>query len=48
MDHRIEDTDTNRSTPESEASMLKDLQWLGLDWDEGGVSSAFHFPPWGV
>jgi nondiscriminating glutamyl-tRNA synthetase len=32
---RIEDTDTERSTRESEASMLEDLRWLGLDWDEG-------------
>ena len=32
---RIEDTDRERSTPESEASILTDLRWLGLDWDEG-------------
>ena len=32
---RIEDTDTARSTRESEDSMVKDLRWLGLDWDEG-------------
>jgi len=32
---RIEDTDTNRSTLESEATILDDLRWLGLDWDEG-------------
>ncbi|MBN1895233.1 glutamate--tRNA ligase [bacterium] len=32
---RIEDTDVERSTPESEASILEDLRWLGLDWDEG-------------
>lgn len=32
---RIEDTDTARSTRESEESMLQDLRWLGLDWDEG-------------
>ncbi|CAM9594894.1 unnamed protein product [Chrysoparadoxa australica] len=32
---RIEDTDEARSTRESEESMIKDLQWLGLDWDEG-------------
>jgi hypothetical protein len=34
---RIEDTDTERSTKESEASILEDLRWLGLDWDEGPV-----------
>ncbi|HEY8534880.1 MAG TPA: glutamate--tRNA ligase, partial [Vicinamibacterales bacterium] len=32
---RIEDTDRERSTPESEKSILDDLRWLGLDWDEG-------------
>src|SRR5882672_1506518 len=32
---RIEDTDAERSTRESEAGILRDLRWLGLDWDEG-------------
>ncbi len=32
---RIEDTDFERSTKESEISILKDLEWLGLEWDEG-------------
>src|SRR3954454_14168764 len=32
---RIEDTDVERSTQESEAGILRDLRWLGLDWDEG-------------
>ncbi|KHN30858.1 glutamate--tRNA ligase, chloroplastic/mitochondrial-like [Glycine soja] len=32
---RIEDTDLERSSRESEEAMLKDLSWLGLDWDEG-------------
>lgn len=32
---RVEDTDTARSTRESEASVLADLRWLGLLWDEG-------------
>ena len=32
---RIEDTDVERSSRESEASILRDLRWLGLDWDEG-------------
>jgi glutamyl-tRNA synthetase len=30
---RIEDTDQARSTRESEASILRSLQWLGLQWD---------------
>src|SRR6266496_2605695 len=32
---RIEDTDAERSTRESEEAILRDLRWLGLDWDEG-------------
>jgi len=32
---RIEDTDVERSTSESEAGIVRDLRWLGLDWDEG-------------
>ena len=32
---RIEDTDVERSTQESEIGILRDLSWLGLNWDEG-------------
>lgn len=32
---RIEDTDVERSTAQSETAILHDLGWLGLDWDEG-------------
>ncbi len=32
---RIEDTDVERSTRASEESLLEDLRWLGLEWDEG-------------
>lgn len=32
---RIENTDTVRSSEAHEASILSDLDWLGLDWDEG-------------
>lgn len=32
---RIEDTDLERSVPGAEARLMADLQWLGLDWDEG-------------
>jgi glutamyl-tRNA synthetase len=32
---RIEDTDRERSTAESEATLLEGLRWLELDWDEG-------------
>ena len=36
---RIEDTDESRSTKESEESILNDLRWLGLHWDEGPASN---------
>jgi len=32
---RIEDTDQERSTEESYAAILRGMQWLGMDWDEG-------------
>ncbi|MBN2135195.1 MAG: glutamate--tRNA ligase [Acidobacteria bacterium] len=32
---RIEDTDLERSTIESEQMIFQDMEWLGLDWDEG-------------
>ncbi|PWU17301.1 MAG: glutamate--tRNA ligase [Bdellovibrio sp.] len=32
---RIEDTDEARSTDESLRRVMEDLQWLGLEWDEG-------------
>ena len=32
---RIEDTDESRSLLSYQVSLLEDLQWLGLDWDEG-------------
>ena len=41
---RIEDTDAERSTRESELSILDDLRWLGLDWDEGPDVEGPHGP----
>src|SRR5438128_8984204 len=32
---RIEDTDPERSTHAFEETMIGDMRWLGLDWDEG-------------
>src|SRR5687767_15549496 len=32
---RIEDTDQERSTPQSVQAILDGLRWLGIDWDEG-------------
>jgi nondiscriminating glutamyl-tRNA synthetase len=41
---RIEDTDAERSTDESMASVLEDLRWLGLDWDEGPDAGGEYGP----
>jgi len=41
---RIEDTDIERSTRESEQTILDDLRWLGLDWDEGVEAGGEHGP----
>ena len=41
---RIEDTDVARSSAESEAGVLDDLRWLGLDWDEGPDVGGPHGP----
>ena len=41
---RIEDTDFERSTRESERSILDDLRWLGLEWDEGVDAGGEHGP----
>ena len=32
---RIEDTDQERSTPESEQAIMRALKWIGLQYDEG-------------
>lgn len=32
---RMEDTDRDRSTPESEENIKASLKWLGIDWNEG-------------
>lgn len=41
---RVEDTDQARSTRESEAMVLDDLRWLGLQWDEGPDTGGPHTP----
>ncbi len=42
---RIEDTDQERSTPESVQAILDGLTWLGIDWDEGPGKGG-PFPPY--
>lgn len=41
---RIEDTDQQRSTVESEQAILESLRWLGLEWDEGPDIGGPHGP----
>jgi glutamyl-tRNA synthetase/nondiscriminating glutamyl-tRNA synthetase len=41
---RIEDTDLERSTRESELGIIDDLRWLGLEWDEGPDVQGEHGP----
>ncbi len=37
---RLEDTDQARSSADSTRAILRDLQWLGLEWDEGPDAAA--------
>jgi glutamyl-tRNA synthetase len=41
---RLEDTDTARNEEGSEAALVRDLRWLGLDWDEGPDVRGPHAP----
>jgi glutamyl-Q tRNA(Asp) synthetase len=41
---RIEDIDTQRCRPEYTASLLEDLEWLGLDWDGAVRIQTEHVP----
>jgi len=41
---RVEDTDLERSTEESEESLLETMRWLGLDWDEGPEKGGEYGP----
>jgi glutamyl-tRNA synthetase len=34
---RIDDTDPARNVPAGEEDIIRDLRWLGLEWDEGPV-----------
>ena len=40
---RIEDTDRERSTPESVQAILDGMSWMGLDWDEGPIYQTARF-----
>jgi glutamyl-Q tRNA(Asp) synthetase len=40
---RIEDIDTQRCTPEYEAGIFRDLEWLGIDWEKPVRRQSDHF-----
>lgn len=39
---RIEDTDPERSKKEYEESILEDLKWLGVEWNEGPPDRSYY------
>ncbi|PGH04415.1 glutamate-tRNA ligase [Polytolypa hystricis UAMH7299] len=41
---RIEDTDQKRTVPDAEKRLYEDLQWAGLQWDEGPVVGGPYGP----
>jgi glutamyl-tRNA synthetase len=41
---RLDDTDRKRSTDEAIESMVEDITWLGLDWDEGYLKDGPYGP----
>lgn len=41
---RMEDIDRERCTPELEHSMLEDLKWIGLNWEQPVRRQSEHFP----
>lgn len=41
---RVEDLDPGRSRAEHREGQLRDLRWLGLDWDEGPDVGGAHAP----
>jgi glutamyl-Q tRNA(Asp) synthetase len=41
---RIEDIDTARCTPQFEAGIFRDLEWMGLRWEEPVRRQSEHFP----
>jgi len=34
---RIDDTDSTRAVRGGEQTIVDDLRWLGIDWDEGPI-----------
>lgn len=44
---RIEDIDTTRCTPEFEAGIYRDLEWLGVEWERPVRRQSEHFAEYG-
>lgn len=44
---RIEDIDVTRCTPEFEAGIHRDLEWLGLEWEKPVRRQSEHFADYG-
>ncbi len=44
---RIEDTDIERSEKRFEEDIIENLEWLGLDWDEGPIKSQKYIGEYG-
>ncbi|KUJ22139.1 glutamyl-tRNA synthetase [Mollisia scopiformis] len=41
---RIEDTDQKRTVPDAETRLFEDLEWAGIEWDEGPKIGGPHGP----
>jgi glutamyl-tRNA synthetase len=41
---RVEDLDGPRVKPSADRGLIEDLQWLGLDWDEGPIHQSQRIP----
>ena len=41
---RLDDTDRRRSTDEAIKTMVEDIQWLGIEWDEGYLKGGPYGP----
>jgi len=45
---RVEDIDTARCTPELEAGIYRDLEWLGVEWERPVRRQSEHFAAYGA
>ncbi len=41
---RLDDTDRKRSTDDAIKTMLEDISWLGIEWDEGYLKGGLYGP----